>query len=208
MSTPSHAKRRRTAAPRADAGLRLDLPNFVPYRITTLAALVRRALADIYRPDPGLTEPEWKVMTTLAHFGPMPSGDVGLYVTLDRVAVSRALARLIDLGLATRAPNKRDQRMFTVDLTPRAARIYDRMAHDALAIEERILERLAPDEARTLLSLLDKVESCFRGEDDLRRKRLMAEARATGSAVMATPGDAAGSKAGRRRRPRLTGRHG
>src|SRR6476646_8780503 len=82
---------RKRSKPGAPRHRRLDLPNFVPYRITVLATLVRRALASIYRDDPGLSEPEWKVMTTLAHYGPVPSGDIGFYVTLDRVAVSRAL---------------------------------------------------------------------------------------------------------------------
>src|SRR6185369_1029888 len=120
----------------ADSGrrLRLDLPNFVPYRITVLATLVRRALAEIYRDAPGLTEPEWKVMTALAHYGPLPSGDIGLYVTLDRVAVSRALARLMRLGLATRTRNAADQRTFMVELTAQAERAYDRMAADAMAL--------------------------------------------------------------------------
>ncbi len=149
----------------------------MPYRITTLAALVRRELAKIYRDDPGLNEPEWKVMTTLAHFGPLPSGDIGHYVTLDRVAVSRALTRLIDLGLATRSENPADQRMFTVDLTPRAARIYDRMTAQSLEIEETILATLAQDEVRELLRLLDKVESCFRSPADRRRLMLMQAAR-------------------------------
>jgi DNA-binding MarR family transcriptional regulator len=153
--------------------LRLDLPNYLPYRITTLAALVRRAFADIYRDEPGLNEPEWKVMTTLAHFGPLPSGDVGHYVTLDRVAVSRALNRLTTLGLVTRRKFPGDQRMFTVDLTPAAARIYDRMAAQALAIEEPILDVLGHREIQELLRLLDKVESCFRSPADRQRMILM-----------------------------------
>jgi DNA-binding MarR family transcriptional regulator len=168
----------RAVKPLARGGsLRLDLPNYVPYRITSLAALVRRALADIYRDNPGLNEPEWKVMTTLAHFGPLPSGDIGTYVTLDRVAVSRALARLLKLGLATRTENAADQRMFTVGLTARAAQLYDRMAAQALEIEEPILEALDQNEVQELLRLLDKVESCFRSPADRRRMMLMRAAR-------------------------------
>lgn len=170
--------RNRAAKSLARAGsLRLDLPNYVPYRITSLAALVRRALADIYKDDPGLNEPEWKVMTALAHFGPLASGDIGTYVTMDRVAVSRALARLLELGLATRTEHTADQRMFTVDLTPRAAQIYDRMAAQALELEEPILEALDQNEVRELLRLLDKVESCFRSPADQRRMILMRAAR-------------------------------
>ena len=153
--------------------LRLDLPNFLPYRITVVAALIRRALADIYRSDPALNEPEWKVFTALAHYGPLPSGHVGQYVTLDRVAVSRALARLIKLGLVTRKKSRDDLRMFDVGLTAQATRVYDRMAQEALAVEAPILERLNADEIRTLLALLEKVEDGFRNPDDLRRKSLV-----------------------------------
>ena len=78
-----------------------------------------------------LSDGRVEVMTALAHYGPLPSGDIGVYVTLDRVAVSRALARLMKLGLVTRARNASDQRTFMVDLTAPAARLYDRMAADA-----------------------------------------------------------------------------
>jgi DNA-binding MarR family transcriptional regulator len=166
---------RRRDKPSAAAGrkLRLDLPNFAPYRITVLATLVRRALAEIYRDSPGLSEPEWKVMTALAHYGPVPSGGIGLYVTLDRVAVSRALARLMKLGLATRAKNAADQRTFLVALTARAERMYDRMAADALALERRMLAGLRPKDVRALLTLLDTIETRLRSPADRRRLQLM-----------------------------------
>lgn len=172
--------------------LRLDLPNFVPYRITVLATLVRRALAEIYRDDPGLSEPEWKVMTALAHYGPLPSGDIGFYVTLDRVAVSRALARLMKLGLVTRARNASDQRTFMVDLTAPAARRYDRMAAEALALEARMLGGLRQTDVRTLLILLDTIETSLRSPADQRRQRLM-QSKSTAPEGGAHPG-------GRRRR--------
>ncbi len=169
MTNRNRPKRRAARGRR----LRLDLPNFVPYRITVLATLVRRALAEIYRDDPGLSEPEWKVMTTLAHYGPLPSGDIGVYVTLDRVAVSRALARLMKLGLVTRARNASDQRTFMVDLTAPAARLYDRMAADALDLETRMLRGLRPTDVRNLLTLLDGIEASLRTPADQRRLLLM-----------------------------------
>jgi DNA-binding MarR family transcriptional regulator len=157
--------------------LRLDLPNYVPYRITTLAALIRRAFTEIYRDDPGLNEPEWKVLTTLAHYGPLSSDTIGHYITLDRVAVSRAVGRLIQLKLAKRSENAADQRTYVVDLTPQAAKLYDRMAAELLGIEERVLASMTEPEVRTLLQLLDKVEACFRSPADQQRMALMQAAR-------------------------------
>src|SRR5262249_10167830 len=164
-------------SPRATSGRRprLDLPNFVPYRITVLATLMRRALAEIYRDRPGLSEPEWKVMTTLAHYGPLPSDDIGRYMTLDRGAVSRALARLMKLGLATRTRNVADQRTFVVALTAQAEHRYDRMAAQASALETRILTGLRRKDVRTLLTLLDHIETSLRSPVDRKRLRLITE---------------------------------
>ena len=179
------AKHAAQAAPsRRGQRLRLDLPSYLPYRLSIVATLVKQALADIYKDDPGLTEPEWKVMTLLAHHGPVASGDIGSFVTLDRVAVSRALAKLIERGFVSRRVNPNDQRTYQVDLTDKAARIYDRMAAEALEIEQAILSRLDPGEAQTLLAILAKVEQALRRPADLRRLALLAMA----EAAPATPG--------------------
>lgn len=157
---------------------RLDLKTFVPYRISILATLIRRALGDVYRDDPGLTEPEWKVLTTLAHLGPLASGDIGLHMTLDRMAISRALARLIDMGLVERTPCAHDQRMTEVNLTPHGSKTFDRLAREAVAVSDSIFEPLDKAEIAELLRLIDKVENHFRAHVNPRRPTLIDTAEA------------------------------
>jgi len=67
-----------------------------------------------------------------------------------------------------------------VDLTARAAKVYDRMATEALVLEESILTKLDQKEVRELLRLLGKVESCFHSPTDLRRMALMRAAQGIG----------------------------
>jgi len=169
------AATRTAARTAAQERLRLDLPHYLPYRISIVASLVKRALADIYKDDPGLTEPEWKVMTLLAHHGPLASGDIGSFVTLDRVAVSRALGRLIERGFVSRRVNPDDQRTYQVDLTRKAATIYDRMAAEALEIERGIVAGLVPGEAEALIATLDKIEQILRRPADQRRVAMIAD---------------------------------
>lgn len=157
---------------------RLDLEHFVPYRISILATLIRKALSEIYRDDPGLTEPEWKVFTTIAHFGPLPSGDIGLHMTLDRMAISRALARLISLQLVGRAPLESDARMSEVNLTSRGSKVFDKLARQAAAIEKAILAPLSGKEVSQFLGLIDKIEMHFRSRGNARRPVLIATAKA------------------------------
>jgi DNA-binding MarR family transcriptional regulator len=152
---------------------RFDLANFVPYRISILATLIRRALSEIYRDDPGLTEPEWKVLTTIAHKGPLPSGDIGLHMTLDRMAISRALTQLIKLKLVERAPFERDQRMSEVKLSEHGDRVFSALARQAATIEEDILKPLSADEAAEFRRLIDKIEMNFRAHGNPRRPTLI-----------------------------------
>ena len=173
MASSKTSTAKRTAGASAAPHLRFDLPNFVPYRISILATLMRRALSEIYRDDPGLTEPEWKVLTTLAHDGPLPSGDIGLHMTLDRMAISRALAQLIKLKLVDRAPFERDQRMSQVNLTTYGSRVFDGLARKAAAIEDSILKTLDATEVSEFLRLINKIEMNFRAHGNPRRPTLI-----------------------------------
>jgi DNA-binding MarR family transcriptional regulator len=159
--------------PNETASFRFDLENFVPYRISILATLIRRALSEIYRDDPGLTEPEWKVLTTIAHKGPLPSGEIGPHMTLDRMAISRALTRLIKLKLVARAPLERDQRMTEVKLSAHGDRVFSALARQAAAIEDVILNPLTAAEASDFLRLIDKIEVNFRARRNPRGPKLI-----------------------------------
>lgn len=177
-----NVKKRVREAPAAGGHYRLDLEHFVPYRVSILATLIGRALSEIYRDDPGLTDPEWRVFTCIAHLGPLPSGDIGLHMTLDRMAISRALAGLIALGLVGRGPLASDARMSEVSLTPHGSAVYDGLARQAAAIEKAILAPLAKAEVDLLLGLIDKIEKNFRAHGRARRPVLIATAKAISTA--------------------------
>ena len=145
----------------------------ISYRISILATLVRKALSEIYRDDPGLTEPEWRVLTTVAHMGPLASGDIGLHMTLDRMAISRALSRLLKLKLVTRSPLERDQRMTEVKLSGHGELIFSTLARQAAEIEQVILDPLSKEEASEFLRLIDKIEMNFRAHGNPRRPTLI-----------------------------------
>ncbi|HWM47455.1 MAG TPA: MarR family winged helix-turn-helix transcriptional regulator [Xanthobacteraceae bacterium] len=201
MAKPKTKTTQRAAAA-AGGHYRFDLEHFVPYRVSILATLIRRALSEIYRDDPGLTEPEWKVFTTIAHMGPLPSGDIGLHMTLDRMAISRALGRLISLQLVGRAPLPSDARMSEVNLTPHGSKVFDKLARQAVEIEKAILAPLSAGEVGVLLALIDKIEMNFRAHGSPRRPVLIATAKAMSSAMAGARSSGAArpsAKAGARR---------
>jgi DNA-binding MarR family transcriptional regulator len=161
-----------------DTPFRFDLANFVPYRISILATLIRKALSEIYRDDPGLSDPEWRVLTTIAHKGPLASGDIGLHMTLDRMAISRALTQLIKLKLVTRSPFEKDQRMTEVQLSAHGERVFSALAREATSLADVILAPLSGAEVTEFLRTIDKIEKNFRTYGNSRRPTLIRTAKA------------------------------
>lgn len=172
-SGPAQARRQTDDTP-----YRFDLANFVPYRISILATLIRKALSEIYREEPGLSDPEWRVLTTIAHKGPLASGDIGLHMTLDRMAISRALNRLIKLKLVTRSPFEKDQRMTEVQLSAHGERVFSALAREAAALSDVILAPLNDAEVTLFLRTIDKLEKNFRTYGNSRRPTLIRTAKA------------------------------
>ncbi|MDF2116453.1 MarR family transcriptional regulator [Roseiarcaceae bacterium H3SJ34-1] len=138
---------------------RWDMSTFIPYKVSILATHFRQAIAGLYRPALGITEGEWKVLVTVAHYGPLASSDIGAHMTLDRMAVSRALNRLIELGLVRRRPHASDQRISTVSLTASGERSFDILAREAAALERKALQHFSTAEKTELLRLMEKLEA-------------------------------------------------
>ena len=100
----------RTDARQPDEDLTRDLPaapalileDYLPYRLSVLSNTVSRALARLYEQRFGLTVAEWRIMAVLARFGPLSANAVCDRTAMDKVQVSRAVARAVDGGLVDR----------------------------------------------------------------------------------------------------------
>jgi len=143
----------------------MDLQRFFPYRLAVLADAVSRAVAGVYDRRFDLGRDEWRVIAALAE-GPMRTGDVIVHTTLDKMQVSRAVARLEAAALVTREPDD-DRRARVLRLTSAGRTLYRRIAPLALAREAFLLDALDADERRVLERAIDKLQQ---------RARLLPEA--------------------------------
>ena len=75
-------------------GAALDLAAFLPYRLSVLANTISRSFARLYAARFDLTIPEWRVMAVLGAYAPLSAGDVAARTAMDKVGVSRAVARM------------------------------------------------------------------------------------------------------------------
>ena len=139
----------------------LRLGHFIPYKLSVLAAKVSSRLAREYEQAVGLQLPEARVMAVLGSFSPASSNAVVQHTSMDKATVSRAITRLLHLGLMTRVPDPRDRRLLILSFTPRGRRCYARLTRIARKWESWFVTELSPGERgrlmRTLTRLTDRL---------------------------------------------------
>jgi DNA-binding MarR family transcriptional regulator len=148
----------------------LDLERFLPFRLSVLANRVTRAVARVYSLRFQLSAPEWRTMAVLGRFGPMTANSVVERTAMDKVRVSRAVARLLARNRVSRRTDPDDRRRAILDLTPEGRLIYGKVVPMVLAVESELLSDLDPAERAVLETVVRKLElrtaTDFAGDDD------------------------------------------
>lgn len=137
----------------------LDLPAFLPYQLSVAANRVSNRLARIYADRFDLTIPEWRVMAVLGRFPDLSAVEVAERTEMDKVRVSRAVARLLSAGRLERRIDPADRRRTELRLSEAGRAIYAEIVPLARGFERNVLAQLAPEELNALRSALDKLLS-------------------------------------------------
>lgn len=143
-------------APAAHA--QLDLEHFLPYRLSVLSNRVSSAIARVYVERFALGVTEWRVMAVLGRYPDLSANEVAQRTAMDKVAVSRAVARLIEAGRLDREMHDDDRRRSVLRLSEAGQLIYDEVAPLALGFERRLLDGMDAAERELLFRLLDRLD--------------------------------------------------
>jgi DNA-binding MarR family transcriptional regulator len=135
----------------------LELERFVPYRLSLLSNTLSQAIAREYQARFGLSVTEWRVLAVLGRYAGLSAGEVAERTAMDKVAVSRAVARLLGDDRIRRTVHRGDRRRSVLALTPKGQRIYDQIAPSALEYERQLLQVLDAEEREWLDRLLSKL---------------------------------------------------
>lgn len=135
-----------------------ELARFLPYRLSVLTNRVSGAIARIYSDRFDLTIPEWRTMAVLGGAPGLSAGEVAARTAMDKVQVSRAVARLVEMGRVARITDRDDGRIARLSLTAKGRAIHDEIAPLALDMERVFLGALSANECATLDTLLAKLE--------------------------------------------------
>lgn len=136
----------------------LDLEHFLPYRLSVLSNRLSGMIARIYTERFALSITEWRVMAVLGRYPDLSANEVSQRTAMDKVAVSRAVARLLDAGRLQREIHGDDRRRSVLRLSEAGYRIYDEVAPLALALERRLLVGIDENERALLFRLLDRLD--------------------------------------------------
>ena len=136
------------------SGDTIALEEFLPYRLSVLSNTISNAIADLYRDRFGLGIPDWRVMAVLARFPGSSAQQLVERTRMDKVAVSRAVARLSERGLLTRATSDEDRRRSRLELSEAGRDVYREIVPLARDYEAQLLSRLDAGHRALLTDML------------------------------------------------------
>ena len=136
----------------------LELQNFLPYRRSVLSNRTSDAIAREYSQRFALGVTEWRVMAVLGRYPDLSANQVAQRTAMDKVAVSRAVAKLLDSGRLLRAFDDDDRRRSVLRLSEAGYAIYDQIVPLALGFERQLLGDMDATERTLLFRLLDRLD--------------------------------------------------
>ena len=138
------------------------MEDFLPYRLSILSNRVSRAIAARYAKAFDLTIPEWRIIAVLGRRPGLTAKEVAEATEMDKVAVSRAVRKLIESRRVVARADREDARRQILSLTSQGESVHARIAPIALANEQKLLSTLNNDERKQLDTLLDRLLSAAR----------------------------------------------
>jgi DNA-binding MarR family transcriptional regulator len=135
----------------------LDLEKFLPYRLSVLSHTISTTIAKAYESKFGVSIPEWRVVAILGRFPGLSAVEVADRTMLDKVAVSRAVTKLIKNGRIDREFADADRRRSILNLSEEGKKVHDEIAPLALAFERELLQDIGEEDYKTFNVVLERM---------------------------------------------------
>lgn len=144
-------------APLSDSGV-LILEEFLPFRLSVLSNRISSAVARLYEDRFDLKLPEWRIMAILGRNPNLTASQIVDVSRMDKVAISRAVKRLVEMGRLTATGDPDDARRQRLNLSDEGWKIYEQIVPLALSVEERLLEDMSEDERALLHNAITRLD--------------------------------------------------
>lgn len=144
----------------------LILDNFLPYRLSVTSHSVSTNIARVYEKRFGVSIPEWRVIAILGRYPGLSAVEVAERTLMDKVAVSRAVTKLIKNGRIDRQFADADRRRSILNLSEEGRAVHNEIAQLALRFERELLRDISKDDYSAFVRILDQLRDRAAEIDD------------------------------------------
>jgi DNA-binding MarR family transcriptional regulator len=135
----------------------LKLEDFLPYRLSVTSHSVSTNIARVYEKRFGVSIPEWRVIAILGRYPGLSAVEVAERTLMDKVAVSRAVTKLIKNGRIDREFADADRRRSILNLSEEGKKVHNEIAPLALSFERELLKDIGEEDFASFNRILDQL---------------------------------------------------
>ena len=135
----------------------LILEDFLPYRMSVLSHTISTTIARVYDKRFNLSIPEWRVIAILGRFPGLSAVEVAERTMMDKVAVSRAVTKLVKNGRIDRQFADADRRRSILNLSDEGRKVHDDIAPLALQFERDLLHGISKEDCETFSIVVERL---------------------------------------------------
>ena len=135
----------------------LILENFLPYRLSITSHTVSTNIARVYEKRFSVSIPEWRVIAVLGRYPGLSAVEVADRTLMDKVAVSRAVTKLIKNGRIDREFADADRRRSILNLSEQGREVHNEIAALALQFERELLQDISEQDYATFSAVLEQL---------------------------------------------------
>jgi DNA-binding MarR family transcriptional regulator len=129
------------------------------YRFSILSTLNMRCVAELYTRKHKLSTAGWRILSIIGRFEPVFPGVAGQLSTMDPDKVTRAVDRLVEMGLVVRNTDAADRRRVILCLSSKGHTVYDEIESASQEIEAELRSAVSAQEWAQFSAVLDKLEA-------------------------------------------------
>ena len=124
-----------------------------------LSNRISRAFFDEVETKYGVSIAEWRVILTLVSEPDLSGADITNRWAMEKMAVNRAVQRLVDSGNVARTRDPDDRRIYQLTLTAKGTKLYEKIAPSANRRYAELTSSISGDELEALVRTLRKMIS-------------------------------------------------
>lgn len=135
----------------------LVLEKYLPYQLAVAAKSISLKFSEKYCLQFDISVSEWRVLAAVGEQAKLSAEEVCDKTTMEKVAVSRAVAKLLDKSMLVRKFSEQDRRRSELSLSEQGMSVYQQIIPAALQFQKSLLDDFSEAEIELLEKVLSKL---------------------------------------------------